>query len=514
MIHHSYRSPATPATRHLALTRGPAILLAMSLGLCSIPSGTGGTETPAATVRLAAADTPSPAGADLIADGRDDGQQLQAAFDRLGELGGVVYLMPGHYRLDSAGQTVNVPSHTTLDGGGAAVLECLVTGQQGALRFSDVENVTIRGLHFTSTGDEHAAMFAMMNVGSGRSRDITVQHCRFTGFTNYALRMNMPGTRFRFIHNRLSDMGRVGKGGSAINGARMIDSLIGWNTVNRCGVDAGDWGIYISGGGARNLQVVGNTLRQCAAGIKDLGDGSDRKIVISQNLIEGTRRGRSIALGGCRDVLVSDNIITLGTGGAAIGTETSVQQVLISRNVIDMNGAGRQGGAGIEIAADDSSFVSIVGNQVFGGHPTSTCIRVTTVQHGVISDNLLRVRRGMLADAAFGGCGIQIGRPATPHAWHLLVSGNRIHSPVGRNVGIQLTAGPGPVAKSHVQLIGNTLQGFQFAITLDRMRGGRYRDVVIRGNTSTSAPLVGKQSEIDERIVIEGNTEPSARGPD
>ena len=59
-----------------------------------------------------------------------------------------------------------------------------------------------------------------------------------------------------------------------------------------------------------------------------------------------------------------------------------------------------------------------------------------------------------------------------------------------------------------IQLLGNTIDGFQFAITLDRQRGGRYRDVVIRGSTGTRSRLVGKRSENAERIVIESNTEP------
>ena len=289
----------------------------------------------------------------------------------------------------------------------------------------------------------------------------------------------MPGTRFRFIHNHLQNMGRVGKGGSAINGARMIDSLIGWNTVEGCGVDAGDWGIYISGGGARNLQVV------------------------------GIRHGRSIALGGCRDVLVTGNMITMGNGAAGIGTETAIHHVTISNNIVDMNGLGRQGQSGIAIASDDSSFVSITGNQVFGGHPTSICLHVSTLQHGVISGNLLRVSKGTVNGGTFGGCGIRIGRVASPDAWHLLVSGNRIHSPITRNVGIQLVAGGIGSIKSHVQLVNNTFDGFQFAIALDRQSGGRYRDVVIRGNTSTRSPLVGKHSSADTRIVIQHNTEPA-----
>lgn len=465
----------------------------------------------AGIISVAAADSPDRERADLVADGRDDGAQLREAFARLGPGGGTVRLLPGHYRLDSS-SSVEVPSNVTLDGGGTAVLECLAAGQHGALRLSDVHDVVIRGVRFHSSGDEKAAMFAMMNVGTGKSRDVTVRDCRFSGFTNYALRMNMPGTRFRFIHNHLHDMGRVGKGGSAINGARMIDSLIGWNTVERCGVDAGDWAIYISGGGARNLQVVGNTIRDCAAGIKDLGDGSDRKIIIARNVIEGITKGRSIALGGCRDVLVTGNMITMGNGGAGIGTETSIHHVVISNNVIDMNGHGSAHQPGIGVASDDSSFISILGNQVFGGHPTATCIHVATVQHGVISNNLLRVSSGTVNGAQFCGGGILIGRAGTPHAWHLLVSGNRIHSPITRNVGIHLVAGPASGAatppKSNIQLLGNTIDGFQFAITLDRQRGGRYRDVVIRGNTSTRSPLVGKRSENDERIVIESNTEP------
>ena len=462
-------------------------------------------------VSVAASDSPGGERADLLADGEDDGAQLREAFARLGPLGGTVRLLPGHYRLDSS-NFVEVPSNVTLDGGGVAVLECLEAGQHGALRLSDVHNVLIRGVRFHSTGDEQAARFAMMNVGTGKSRDVTVRDCRFSGFTGYALRMNRPGTRFRFIHNHLHDMGRVGKGGSAINGARMIDSVIGWNTVERCGVDAGDWGIYISGGGARNVQVVGNTIRDCGAGIKDLGDGSDRKIVISGNVIEGITKGRSIALGGCRDVLVTGNMITMGNGGAGIGTETSIHHVVISNNVIDMNGHGSALQPGIGVASDDSSFISILGNQVFGGHPTATCIHVATVQHGVIANNLLRVSSGTVEGSEFGGRGIRIGRAGTPHAWHLLVSDNRIHSPIRRNVGIHLVAGPvsdgAAPPKSDIQLLGNTIDGFQFAITLDRESGGRYRDVVIRNNTSTRSPLVGKRSEKDERIVIESNTEP------
>ena len=461
-----------------------------------------------ATVTVSAADSLDRQQADLVADGRDDAVELRAAMARLGKLGGTVRLLPGHYRLDNPGSLVDVPSNTTLDGGGHAVLECLVSGQQGPLRFNDAHNVVIRGIRFVSSNDKQAAMFAMMNVGTGQSRDITIRDCRFSGFTSYALRMNMPGTRFRFIHNHLQQMGRIGKGGSAINGARMIDSLIGWNTVEGCGVDAGDWGIYISGGGARNLQVVGNTIRNCAAGIKDLGDGSDRKILIARNLIEGIRHGRSIALGGCRDVLVTGNMITMGNGAAGIGTETSIHHITISNNIVDMNGLGRQGQSGISIASDDSSFVSITGNQVFGGHPTSICLHVSTLLHGVISGNLLRVSKGTVKGSTFGGCGIRIGRPASPDAWHLLVSGNRIHSPITRNVGIQLVAGGTGSVKSHIQLLNNTLDGFQFAITLDRQSGGRYRDVVIRGNTSTRSPLIGKLSSSDQRIVIQDNTEP------
>ena len=134
------------------------------------------------------------------------------------------------------------------------------------------------------------------------------------------------------------------------------------------------------------------------------------------------------------------------------------------------------------------------------------------MQHGVVSNNLLRVRRGIVNGAPFCGGGILIGRSGTPHAWHLLVSGNQIYAPITRNVGIHLVAGPTSGAatppKSNIQLLGNTIDGFQFAISLDRNRGGRYRDVVIRGNTSTRSPLVGKRTANDERIVIESNTEP------
>jgi hypothetical protein len=448
--------------------------------------------------------------ADLLADGRDDGAELREAFARLGPHGGTVRLLPGRYRLDSS-TPVQVPSNTTLDGGGTAVLECSVKGQHGALQLKDTHDVVIRGVRFESSGDDSAAMFAMMNVGTGKSRDVTVRDCHFEGFTSYALRMNQPGTRFRFTHNHLRRMGRVGKGGSAINGARMIDSLIGWNFVEQCGVDAGDWAIYVSGGGARNLQVVGNTIRDCAAGIKDLGDGSDRKIIIARNLIEGITRGRSIALGGCRDVLVTGNMITMGNGSAGIGTETSIHQVVISNNIIDMNGHGSTLQPGIGIAADDSTDVSITGNQVSGGGPNASCIFVSTVQGGLIANNLLRVGSGEVKGTQAGGCGIRIGRGGTPHAWHLLVTGNLIRSSVNRNVGIALTTGkPSPDAppKSDLQLVGNTIAGFQFAITMDRASGGRYRDVVMRGNTSTTAPLVGKTSSIDKRIVIESNTGP------
>ena len=487
------------------------VRLLIAVGLLAGGRGGGVCDEPKipGAITVAAADSRDRQRADLVADGHNDAAQLQEAMARLGKNGGVVRLLPGHYRLDSAGSHVDVPSGTTLDGGGAAVLECLVSGQQGALRFTDVHDVVVRGVRFTSTGDDKAAMFAMMNVGTGKSRDVTVRDCRFSGFRNYALRMNMPGTRFRFVHNHLEEMGRVGKGGSAINGARMIDSLIGWNTVRRCGGDAGDWAIYVSGGGARNLQIVGNTIRDCAAGIKDLGDGSDRKILIARNVIEGITRGRSIALGGCRDVMVTGNMITMGNGAAGIGTETTVHHVVISNNIIDMNGRGRQGGSGIGIASDDSSFVTINGNQVFGGHPDSVCLHVATVQHGVISNNLLRVSKGRVNGGDVGGCGIRIGRPSTPHDWHLLVSGNRIHSPITRNVGIHLVAGGADSVKSHVQLLNNTVDGFQFAISLDRQVGGRYSDVTIRGNTSTRSPLVAKQSRADRRVVIQGNSEPT-----
>ena len=217
---------------------------------------------------------------------------------------------------------------------------------------------------------------------------------------------------------------------------------------------------------------------------------------------------RSIALGGCRDVLVTGNMITMGNGGAGIGTETTVHHVVISNNIIDMNGRGRQGGSGIGIASDDSSFVTITGNQVFGGHPDSVCLHVATVQHGVVSNNLLRVSKGKVNGSEFGGCGIRIGRTSSPHDWHLLVSGNRIHSPITRNVGIHLVAGGADSVKSHIQLLNNTIDGFQFAISMDRQSGGRYSDVAIRGNTSTRSPLVGKQSSADRRVVIEGNSEP------
>ena len=79
-----------------------------------------------ATVTVAAADSPDPQRADLVADGRDDAVELRAAMARLGKLGGTVRLLPGHYRLDNAGSLIDVPSNTTLDGGGHAVLECLV----------------------------------------------------------------------------------------------------------------------------------------------------------------------------------------------------------------------------------------------------------------------------------------------------------------------------------------------------------------------------------------------------
>ena len=133
---------------------------------------------------------------------------------------------------------------------------------------------------------------------------------------------------------------------------------------------------------------------------------------------------------------------------------------------------------------------------------------MATVQHGVVSNNLLRVSKGKVNGSDFGGCGIRIGRASSPHDWHLLVSGNRIHSPITRNVGIHLVAGGADSVKSHIQLLNNTIDGFQFAISMDRQSGGRYSDVAIRGNTSTRSPLVGKQSSADRRVVIEGNSEP------
>jgi len=465
---------------------------------------------PVGTVVIGTARSSTKDRADLVVDGRDDGFELRKAFARLGPQGGTVRLLPGRYRLDSS-TPVQVPSNTTLDGGGNAIIECSVKGQHGALWLKDVHDVVIRGVRFESSDNDSAAMFAMMNVGTGKSRDVTIRDCHFAGFKTYALRMNQPGTRFRFIHNHLRRMGCVGKGGSAINGARMIDSLIGWNFVEHCGVDAGDWAIYVSAGGARNLQIVGNTIRDCAAGIKDLGDGSDRKILIARNVISGIRRGRSIALGGCRNVLVTGNMITMGNGAAGIGTETTIHQVVISNNIIDMNGKGSTLQPAIGVAADDSTDISIINNQVSGGGPNASCIVVATVKGGLIANNLLRVGHGKVGGVLMGGCGIRIGRLGTPHAWHLLVTGNLIQSPVSRNAGIQLTTGKATAKsppKSDVQLVGNTIRGFQFAITLDRNGAGRYRNVVIRGNTSSSAPLVGKMASNDERITIESNTSP------
>ena len=501
--------------QHLTPRSRMSVLWHLCVALACAPLGDLHAETAvAAMIYVAAADTPNPSGATLSATGTDDGRTLQQALRLLGPQGGEIRLLPGTFVLDSAGRHVTIPSNVTINGSGAAVIECRVAGQQGALRFADCHNVTIRGIRFRSTGDAHAAMFAMMNVGTGKSRFVTVEHCDFEGFSSYALRMNMPGRNFRFIHNRLRTMGTVGKGGSAINGARMIDSLIGWNQIEDCGVDAGDWAIYISAGGARNLQVVGNSIFRCAAGIKDLGDGSDRKILISQNTIEGVHKGRSIALGGCRDIIVTNNLITMQPGGQGIGTETSVHHLRIAGNVIDMNGAGQQGGTAIEVAADDSSFVSVVNNHVFGGHPTSTCIRLTTVKQGLISGNLLQVEKGTTAAGnSSGGCGIHVGRPGSPHVWDLLVQGNRIYSPVSRNVAIQLSAGTGPRPKSAIQIQGNSIRGFQFALTLDRQQGGSYRDVIIRGNTSQTAPLLGKRTTADRGIVVADNIDPTTIAP-
>ena len=464
-------------------------------------------------VVVRAADSPESSAADLVADGKDDREEIQRALDSLGPHGGSVILRPGNYRLDSSSQ-IRVPSNVRIAGGGQATLHCTVKGQHGAFLIDDAHDVVFEGLRFRSTADQRAAMFAIMNVGTGKSSDVTIRHCDFSGFRNYALRMNQPGTRFRFVRNHVWRMGTVGKGGSAINGARMIDSIIGWNFVEDCGVDAGDWGIYISGGGARNLQVVGNTIRRCAAGIKDLGDGSDRKIVIARNVIEGITKGQSIALGGCRDVLVTGNMVTMGNGGAKIGTETSIHHVVISNNIVDMNGFGGPLQPAIGVTSDDSTDVSITGNHVFGGGPSATSIAMSTVQGGLIANNLIRVGHGKVGGAAAGGCGIRIGRAGTPHAWHLLVTGNSIQSSVNRNVGIHLVtgkpAGPDAPPKSDIQISGNYIRGFQFAITLDRQRGGRYRNVVIRGNTSTSAPIVGKLNDADTAIVIEGNTPDAA----
>ena len=78
--------------------------------------------------------------------------------------------------------------------------------------------------------------------------------------------------------------------------------------------------------------------------------------------------------------------------------------------------------------------------------------------------------------------------------------------------GADLVAGGGPTPKSDVQILGNTIDGFQFGITLDRQRGGRYRDVVIRGNTSTRSPLVARRGSGDEGIVVESNTGPGRDG--
>ena len=179
-----------------------------------------------------------------------------------------------------------------------------------------------------------------------------------------------------------------------------------------------------------------------------------------------------------------------------------------------MNGAGQQGGTAIEVAADDSTFVSVIDNHVFGGHPSSTCIRMATVKQGLISGNLLKVEKGITpAGDSFGGCGIHVGRVGSPHVWDLLVQGNRIDSPVSRNVAIKLSAGSGPRPKSSIQIQGNSFNGFQFAITLDRQRGGTYRDVVIRGNTSRTAPLLGKRSADDSGIVVAGNIDPSTFPP-
>ena len=105
-------------------------------------------------------------------------------------------------------------------------------------------------------------------------------------------------------------------------------------------------------GGAHNLQIAGNTIRDCAAGIKDSGDGSDRKIIIVRNLIEDITRGRSIAPGGYRDVRVTGNMITMGNDRTGIGIETSIHQVVISNNIVGMNGRGSTLQPVIGVAAD------------------------------------------------------------------------------------------------------------------------------------------------------------------
>ena len=87
----------------------------LTLGSVAERGTTGAAQGPADRIVIGTTTSPGVEHADLIADGRDDGEQLRQAFARLGVDGGTVVLLAGRYRLDSS-TPVQVPSRTTLDG--------------------------------------------------------------------------------------------------------------------------------------------------------------------------------------------------------------------------------------------------------------------------------------------------------------------------------------------------------------------------------------------------------------
>lgn len=298
---------------------------------------------------------PAGAAADYVCDGTADNVEIQAAIDSVTAEGGIVFVRPGTYTLDTS---ILLKSNVTLQGAGFKTIFLLAdavnapTVDINGVSNASFNDIAINGnrINQSNSDDQLGAGVAVR----GTSASINIQRAYVTASIGDGFNFTGTLTNVNLINCEANASGKRGAH-LVTNNVRVLGGYF-HDTIDHDGIQLGD--------SANNCEVIGAYCYNNAVKGIELQVGSTRNTIMGCHCYNNLQNGIYVDQGSSRNKIINNEVY--GNGGEGINIRMTAADpsdyTLVEGNTVYNNGGAASGNCGINIAS--CSYARVIGNHV------------------------------------------------------------------------------------------------------------------------------------------------------